>query len=215
MKIRSIIALAFTLTWSACSSAGSGNDAAMIAAVNADKAAHPVCAPMLHKELNGTTSIGNPNGTPLGGAFLYAPQASRDATATPAWEPAFVRAGLLRRKPVGGDVQHDPGAYTLQLSSLQPSRYNNLCFGHAVADSIAKTEPISASYVAYGYSKDAVIVEFRSHFAYADWAHDPAVQSAIWNDMLGAKEKDAIAPSFNAILYNDAVKGWQVYSSGQ
>lgn len=210
MKIKSMIALAFTLTLVACSNAGSGNDATMIAAANVYNAAHPVCHQALYTNRDGSSSIGNPNGTMVAGPYVYAPHASSSAIATPMWESAFVRAGLLRRKSaIGRFYGMDAGSYTLDLTSrLKPSPYNNLCFGHVIADSVAKAEPVGES-----SNKDTLSVEFRSHFAYADWANDPRVQAAIWNDLLDAKEKDAIAPAFNAILVNDPVRGWRAYNT--
>ncbi len=213
MKRKVLIALTFALTATACSHGG-GNDAAMIAAGNVYSAAHPTCQGL-------ALSVDPYNNT----WFLTSTYPDR-ASGSLDWASAFEKAGLLRRSSsiLGRGLvakvftTAEPGHHYLVLTQKLTRNLNGdnmLCVGHPVADSIAKAEPVGASYAAYGYSKDALLVEFRSHLAYADWARDPAVQSAIWNQMLDAKTKSAAVPSFSAILYDDPVRGWLVYSSGQ
>jgi hypothetical protein len=207
VKRNLLIAFAFALICSACSHSGSENDAAMLNAVNKSLAAHPICTTDMV-----VTKAGNQwMLRSFGGDPAWYPDRAADASGVPKWTLALEKAGLLIRESRAGRFRADPGSHMLALAPQIKPTGTSLCIGHAVADSVAKAEPLNeAAAQANGLSKDALSVEFRSHFAYVNWAANLDVQNIIWNDMLNVNTKNALVPSYSAVLYNDPVRGWKL-----
>ena len=201
-----MIALAFALTWSACSNAGSGNDAATISSANAFWAtpANATCTQiqLSHNPFDDTWALKSPGGGPA----TYADRGNE----SPAWASAFEKAGLFQRKST--DPEHYKIIATPRLMQLL-SNDTNLCFGHPVADSVIKTEAIN-DYAVFGFPKDARMVQFQAHFAFANWAGDPTMQSALWISKYGSAIKDMNPQSFRIGLYGDPSDGWREHLYG-